>query len=80
MIVEPFANDKIEDNLNPMGRAFYAASTVICVPAPLAHNGPALGAQAGEVLMAEVVKTGSGFKHFKRAAQTPINIVYEAKP
>ena len=48
MIVEPFANDRVEDNLNPVGRVFYAASTMICVPASLAYNGPALGAQAGE--------------------------------
>ena len=48
MIVEPFANDHLEDNLNPVGRVFYAASTMICVPASLAYNGPALGAQAGE--------------------------------
>jgi hypothetical protein len=47
MIVEPFANDRVEDNLNPVGRVFYAASTMICVPASLANNGPALGAQAG---------------------------------
>jgi hypothetical protein len=76
MIVEPFANDKMEDNLNPLGRAFYAASTVLCVPASLAHNGPAL---AGEARIAEIVKKGSGFKHFKRATQTPFNIIYEAK-
>jgi hypothetical protein len=79
MIVEPFANDKMEDNLNPLGRAFYAASTVLCVPASLAHNGPALGALAGEARIAEIVKKGSGFKHFKRATQTPFNIIYEAK-
>lgn len=79
MIVEPFANDTVAENLNPVGRAFYAASTVICVPASLAHNGPALGAQAGEPRMADVVKAG-GFKRFRRATQTPFNIVYEAKP
>ena len=48
MIVEPFANDRVEDNLNPVGRVFYAASTMICVPASLAYNGQALGARAGE--------------------------------
>jgi 2-polyprenyl-3-methyl-5-hydroxy-6-metoxy-1,4-benzoquinol methylase len=79
MIVEPFANDKMEDNLNPLGRIFYAASTVLCVPASLAHNGPALGAQAGEARIAKIVKGVSGFKHFKRATQTPFNIIYEAK-
>src|ERR671929_2086225 len=76
MIVEPFANDKIEDNLNPIGRLFYAASTMVCVPASLSQNGPALGAQAGEARISQVVKT-SGFKHFKRATHTPFNIVYE---
>jgi SAM-dependent methyltransferase len=78
MIVEPFANDKIEDNLNPIGRMFYAASCMSCVPSSLASNGPALGAQAGEAKIAEVVKAG-GFMHFKRATQTPVNLVYEAK-
>ena len=78
MIVEPFANDKIEDNLNPIGRLFYAASSMSCVPASLASNGPALGAQAGEAKIAEVVKVG-GFMHFRRATQTPVNLVYEAK-
>ena len=79
MIVEPFANDKLEDNLNPVGRLFYAASTMVCVPASLSQNGPALGAQAGEPGISKVVKAG-GFKHFRRATQTPFNIVYEAKP
>jgi hypothetical protein len=79
MIVEPFANDKIEDNLNPLGRMFYAASTMACVPGSMAFNGPALGAQAGEPKIAETVKVG-GFNHFRRATQTPFNIIYEAKP
>jgi SAM-dependent methyltransferase len=79
MIVEPFANDKLEDNLNPIGRLFYAGSTMVCVPASLSQNGPALGGQAGEARIYEVVKAG-GFKHFRRATQTPFNIVYEAKP
>src|ERR671922_564843 len=78
MIVEPFANDKIEDNLNPIGRFFYAASSMACVPSSLAYNGPALGAQAGEAKITEVVKA-SGFMHFRRATQTPVNLVYEAK-
>src|SRR6266513_188344 len=68
MIVEPFANDKTEDNLNPLGRIFYAGSTMVCVPTSLAYNGPALGAQAGEKRMSEVVRAG-GFKDFKRATQ-----------
>jgi SAM-dependent methyltransferase len=79
MIVEPFANDKLEDNLNPVGRLFYAGSTMICVPTSLSQNGPALGAQAGEARISHVVKAG-GFNHFRRATQTPFNIVYEAKP
>lgn len=79
MIVEPFANDRVEDNLNPVGRVFYAASTMICVPASLAYNGPALGAQAGEARLREVVTKG-GFTRFRRATQTPFNLVLEAKP
>ena len=79
MIVEPFANDKLEDNLNPVSRLFYAGSTMVCIPASLSQNGPALGAQAGEARISQVVKAG-GFKHFRRAIQTPFNIVYEAKP
>jgi hypothetical protein len=67
VIVEPFANDKLEDNLNPLGRLFYAASTMVCIPASLSLNGPALGAQAGEPRISEVVKAG-GFKRFRRAA------------
>jgi hypothetical protein len=78
MIVEPFANDKLEDNLNPIGRIYYAGSTMICVPASLSHNGPALGAQAGEARISQIVKAG-GFKHFRRATHTLFNIVYEAK-
>jgi SAM-dependent methyltransferase len=77
MIVEPFANDRIEDNFNPLGRLFYAASAMACVPGSMAFNGPALGAQAGETKIREVVMAG-GFKHFRRATQTPFNIVYEA--
>ena len=79
MIVEPFANDKVEDNLNPIGRMFYAASSLVCIPASLAHNGPALGAQAGERRISELVKA-AGFKHFKRTTQTPFILIYEAKP
>lgn len=77
MIVEPFANDKIEDNLNPIGRLLYGASTMICVLNSMASNGPALGAQAGESRLGEVVRAG-GFKKFRRTTQTPYNIVYEA--
>jgi hypothetical protein len=77
MFVEPFANDRIEDNFNPLGRLFYAASAMACVPGSMACNGPALGAQAGEIKIREVVMAG-GFKQFRRATQTPFNIVYEA--
>jgi SAM-dependent methyltransferase len=79
MLVEPFANDKVEDNLNPLGRVFYAASTMICVPASLNENGPALGAQAGEERIRELVKS-AGFSKFRRATQTPFNLVFEARP
>jgi SAM-dependent methyltransferase len=79
MIVEPFAGDKVEDNLNPVGRVFYAASTCICVPASLAHKGPALGAQAGEGRLRDIVMRG-GFTRFRRATQTPFNLVLEARP
>jgi SAM-dependent methyltransferase len=79
MIIEPMANDKIEDNLNLVGRTFYAASTLVCVPNSLADNGPALGAQAGEKKIKEIVEA-VGFTRFRRAIQTPFNIVYEVKP
>jgi SAM-dependent methyltransferase len=78
MIIEPMANDKIEDNLNLVGRTFYAASTLVCVPNSLANNGPALGAQAGEKKIKEIVEA-AGFTRFRRATQTPFNIIYEAK-
>jgi 2-polyprenyl-3-methyl-5-hydroxy-6-metoxy-1,4-benzoquinol methylase len=80
MIVEPFAGDKLEDNLNPIGRAFYGASTLLCTPASLSQEvGLALGAQAGEKRLREVVTTG-GFSHFRRATQTPFNLIFEARP
>jgi SAM-dependent methyltransferase len=79
MIVEPFANDRVQDNLNPVGRVMYGASSQICVPVSLARNGPALGAQAGELRLREVVVDGGGFTHFRRATETPFNIVYEAR-
>jgi ubiquinone/menaquinone biosynthesis C-methylase UbiE len=78
MIVEPFANDTVQENLNPVGRVYYAASTMICVPASLAHHGPALGAQAGEARLREIITQG-GFTRFRRATQTPFNLVLEAK-
>jgi SAM-dependent methyltransferase len=80
MVVEPFAGDKVEDNLNPVGRIYYSASTLLCTPASKSQEvGLALGAQAGEARLREVV-TGGGFRQFRRAAETPFNIVYEAKP
>jgi 2-polyprenyl-3-methyl-5-hydroxy-6-metoxy-1,4-benzoquinol methylase len=80
MIVEPFAHDDVKDNLNPIGRAFYSASTLICTPASLSQEvGMALGAQAGEARIREVVTQG-GFSRFRRATQTSFNLVYEAKP
>lgn len=79
LIVEPYAEEKLEDNLNPLGRMFYSASTTICVPASLAQGGPGLGAQAGEKRMREVAEKG-GFTRFRRAARTPVNAVYEARP
>jgi hypothetical protein len=79
MIVEPYSQNKLEDNINPISKTFYAASTLICVPNSLAFNGPALGAQAGEERIRDIVRK-SGFSHFKRAIDTPINIVYEIKP
>jgi SAM-dependent methyltransferase len=80
MIVEPMAADSVEENLNPVGRVFYGASTVICTPASLAQEvGLALGAQAGEARLAEVIKEG-GFGTVKRATETPFNLVLEARP
>ncbi|MFL6481969.1 MAG: class I SAM-dependent methyltransferase [Nitrososphaera sp.] len=79
MLVEPFANDKVEDNLNPLGRVNYSASTMVCVPASLNENGPALGAQAGEERIAEIVSS-AGFSKFRRATQTPFNLIFEARP
>jgi SAM-dependent methyltransferase len=80
MIVEPFAGDQVEDNLNPIGRVYYGASSLICVPVSLAKHGPALGAQAGEQRLRGVVAEQGGFTVFRRATQTPFNIVFEARP
>ena len=80
LIVEPFANDRLEDNLNPVGRVFYAASTMICTPASRDQEvGLALGAQAGEARLRDVVTEG-GFTRFRRATETPFNLVLEARP
>jgi SAM-dependent methyltransferase len=79
MIVEPFAHDKLEDNLNPIGRVFYAASTMLCTPASLSQEvGLALGAQAGEGRLSKILKA-AGFSRVRRAAETPFNIVLEAR-
>ena len=80
MMVEPFANDALEDNLNPVGRVFYAASTLLCTPASLSQEvGTALGAQAGEARLRELC-TRAGFTRFRRATETPFNLVFEARP
>ncbi len=80
MIVEPFAGDRLQDNLNPIGRMMYGASSQICVPVSLARNGPALGAQAGEARLRDVVVDEGGFTRFRRATETPFNLVFEARP
>jgi SAM-dependent methyltransferase len=80
MIVEPFANDQLKDNLNPVGRVMYSFSTLLCTPCSRSQEvGLCLGAQAGEARIREVV-TAAGFSRFRRAAETPFNIVYEARP
>ena len=80
MIVEPAAGDRVEDNLNPVGRAYYGFSTLLCTPASLSQEvGLALGAQAGEARLREVV-TAAGFTRFRRVAETPFNFVLEARP
>jgi SAM-dependent methyltransferase len=79
MLVEPFANDRLEDNLNPVGRVYYAASTMICTPASLDQEvGLGLGAQAGEARLREVAREG-GLTRFRRAAETPFNLILEAR-
>jgi SAM-dependent methyltransferase len=80
MLVEPFAGDRLEDNLNPIGRMYYCFSTWVCTPASLSQEvGLALGAQAGEKKLREVVTAG-GFTRFRRAAETPFNLILEARP
>ena len=80
MIVEPFANDQLKDNLNPVGRVYYGFSTLLCTPCSRSQEvGLCLGAQAGEARIREVV-TAAGFNRFRRATETPFNIVYEARP
>ena len=78
LIVEPMAGDRVEENFNPIGRTFSAASTLCCTPNAMAHGGPALGAVATEEALAEVVRAG-GFTRFRRATQTPFNRIFEAR-
>ena len=80
MLVEPRAGDRVEDNLNPVGRVYYCASTMLCTPGSLDREvGLALGAQAGEARLGEVTRE-AGFTRFRRAAETPFNLVLEARP
>jgi SAM-dependent methyltransferase len=80
MIVEPFANDRLKDNLNPVGRVYYSFSTLLCTPCSRSQEiGLCLGAQAGEARIRDVVNQ-AGFSRFRRAAETPFNIIYEARP
>jgi SAM-dependent methyltransferase len=79
MLVEPMAGDTLDDNRNPVGRVYYGASSLICVPVSLARKGPALGAQAGEKRLRRVMESG-GFTRFRRATETPFNLVLEARP
>ncbi|MBV9440405.1 MAG: methyltransferase domain-containing protein [Candidatus Eremiobacteraeota bacterium] len=80
MMVEPYANDRLEENLNPVGRVYYAASTILCTPSSRAQEvGLGLGAQAGEARLRAVFEE-AGFTRFRRATETPFNIVYEARP
>lgn len=80
MIVEPYAGNALEENLTPIGRIFYGASTMLCTPSALAQDGRfALGAQAGEAALGAVARE-AGFSSFRRAAETPFNIIYEARP
>lgn len=80
LVVEPYASDRPEENFNPVGRLYYSGSTFLCVPNGLSQpGGRALGAQAGETAVREVM-TEAGFTRFRRAAQTPFNLVYEVRP
>ena len=79
MLVEPFANDRVEDNLSPVARLYYAASTTICCAHAISEGGHlVLGAQAGEARLARVFRE-AGFTHFRRAAETPFNLILEAR-
>ena len=79
MLVEPFANDRAEDNISPVARLYYAASTTICCAHAIAEGGHmVLGAQAGEARLRSVFRK-AGFTHFRRAAQTPFNLILEVR-
>jgi hypothetical protein len=79
MLIEPYANDNLADNLNPIGAAYYGFSTLLCTPSSLAQDvGTAIGAQAGEARLRDIV-TSAGFNTLQRVAETPFNIVLEAK-
>lgn len=80
MLVEPIAGDRVEENLNPIGRIYYGASSLVCVPVSLARKGPALGAQAGEGRLRQILIEEGGFSRCRRAAETPFNMVLEARP
>ncbi len=80
LIVEPFAHDSLEQNLNPVGRVYYPFSATVCTPSSLSQEvGLALGNQAGEKRLREVV-TSAGFTRFRRATETPFNLILEARP
>ena len=80
MLVEPYANGSLAENLNPVGRVYYAASTLICTPSSLDQEvGLGLGAQAGEGRLRQVAEE-AGFSRFRRATETPFNLVLEARP
>ncbi len=79
LLVEPLAGDHLEDNFNPLGRFGYGISTLVCTPCSISDGGPGLGAQAGEARTRETFKE-AGFDTLRRAAETPLNIVYEARP
>ena len=80
LVVEPAAGDDVRDNLNPVGRLYYSFSTLLCVPNALSQSGGySLGAQAGEAAIRRVA-TEAGFTRFRRAAETPFNLVYEVRP
>ena len=79
LLVEPFANDRLEENLNPVGRIFYGASTLVCTPCSLNDEGAALGAQAGGTFLQRLLRE-AGFGTVRIAAQTPFNLIIEAKP